>query len=299
MFSKNESDYEKLQRLFLEFVDKYGEEGFEEILSNLDNPDKLSYRVDLVREHTSPVSHAPNSHSTMKKFFKKGYTDFIKYIYGVRLRTMAVRILPEQMGGWGDAIRVFTNLPKGWPFTKITCDEFESLYLLLEKLYFVQSGYKLGADDLLNIYFSGLDERLVFFLDEFDIVGDGDLPEPSNDYFKILKHVKYQNKNIKDMWWDLGYLIKTANRYYNFEGRLDGWEYDVLKMLTFCSAVSDGRNKIVRDDVVRAYNAYFKLLNTDVPKYKARQNIINTTNYDGLRAKWMYYTLRLTHGRNP
>ncbi len=299
MFSKKESAYEKLERLFWEFVDKYGEEGFEEILSNLDNPQKLSYDDELTYNYTSPVCRAPAHHTTMWKIFARGYTDFLKYIYGVRLRTIAVDSLPEEVADRGAIIKVFMNLPKGWPFTKLTHDEFISLYLLLEKLYFVQSGHKLRAEDLVNIYFSGLDERLVFFLDEFDIVDDEDIPEPSQDYFQVLKYVKYQDKTIKKMEWDLGYLIRTAIRYYNYEGKLGGWEGDVLKTLTYCSAVSDGRKVIIRDDVVRSFNAYFKLLNTSVTEYKARNNILNAADYNSFRAKLMYYTLRFSHGKNP
>lgn len=298
MVSKKESAYGKLERLFGDFVDNYGEDGFEKILSNLDNPQKMGYNKELVYNYTSPVCIAPNVHKAMKIFFKRDYADFIRYIYGVRLRTLAVNTLPTEIAGWGMIIAIIENLPRGWPFTKITHDEFESLYLLLERLYFVQSGHKLGADDLLNIYFSGLDERLVFFLNEFNIVKDEDLSVPSKDYFKVLKYVKYQDKTIKAMYHDLGYLIGYALRYYS-SGRLGGWEGDVLKTLTYCSAVSDGRKIIIRDDIVRAYNAYFKLLNTDVTKYKARQDIINATNYDSIKAKWMYYTLRFNHGKNP
>lgn len=71
LFSKKEDPYRKLQRLFWEFTDNYGEDGFEEILSNLDNPEKLSYRMNLVSEHTSPVCRAPDWHDKMKAFLKK------------------------------------------------------------------------------------------------------------------------------------------------------------------------------------------------------------------------------------
>ncbi|MBI5459361.1 hypothetical protein [Methanobacterium sp.] len=298
MFSKKESDFEKLQRLFWEFINNYGEDGFENILSNLDNPQKLGYSEKLVDNHiSSPVCRAPDFHNNMKKTFAKGYTNFLRYVYGVRLRTMAVNTLPEEVAGRGQIIIAMMNLPRGWPFTKFTQDEFLSLYLLLERLYFVQIGHKLRAEDLLNIYFSGLDERLVFFLNEFDTVVDEDIPEPSKEYFQVLKYMKYQDETVKNMKRELGFLIGTAIRYY--VGRLGGWENNVLKTLIYCSAASDGRKIITRKDIVRGYETYFKLLNKDITKYKAREDVLNSTNYDSFRAKMSYYNLRLLHGKNP
>lgn len=298
MFSKK-SPYEKLEGRFWEFVNNYGEDGLENILSNLDNPQKLSYTEELVDNHIfSPVCMATAHRNIRREVFSDNYTNFLKYIYGVRLRTIAAQILPTKISGWGMIIAILENLPRGWPFTKITHDEFESIYLLLERLYFIQSGHKLGAKDLLDIYFSGLDERLVFFLDKFDVVDDEDIPEPSKKYFKTLKHVKYQNSKVKSMRRDLGYLVSYSIRYY-LSGRLGGWESDLLKTLTYCSAVSDGRKIIIRDDVVRAFNAYFKLLNTDITKYKARKDIVNSADYNSFRAKLMYYSLQLTHRLTP
>lgn len=293
------SPYEKLEGLFWEFVNKYGVDGLEDILTNLDSPQKLGYTEELVDNHIfSPVCMATAHRNIRRKVFSENYTDFLRYIYGVRLRTLAARILPTEIAGWGMIIAILENLPRGWPFTKITHDEFESIYLLLERLYFIQSGNKLGADDLMDIYFGGLDERLVLFLDEFDIVDDEDIPEPSKEYFQSLKHVKYHDATVKSMHQDLGYLLSYAIRYY-LSGRLGGWESDILKTLTYCSVVSDGRKTIIRDDVVRAFNAYFKLLNTDITKYKARKDILNSSDYNSFRAKLMYYSLRLTHGLTP
>lgn len=303
MYSNKESPYEKLERLFWEFIDKYGEEGLEGILSNLDNPKKLSYNDEILNRHTSPVCRDPYVHTYFNqirnKIFRQDYANFLRYVHGIRLRRIAVDTLPKELGSYAAIIRIFTNLTKGWPFTKINRHEFESLYLLLEKLYFIQSEHKLDADDLLNIYFSGLDERLIFFLDDFDTVDDTDIPPPSKYYFKTLKHVRYPDKTLQNMKQDLRYLIITALKYYIPTEKFSGWEMDVIKTLIYCSAASDGRNIITRDDIVKAFNTYFKLLNTNVSKYTARNEIINSTDYNTLKAKWTYYTLKFTHAVTP
>ncbi len=138
---------------------------------------------------------------------------------------------------------------------------------------------------------------MVFFLNEFDIVEDEDIPEPSKECFQVLKYVKYQDETVKNMERDLGYLIGTAIKYY--VGRLGGWESNVLKTLIYCSAVSDGRKTIIREDIERGYRTYFKLLNTDITKYKARQDVINSTDYNSLKSKITYYQLKFLHGKNP
>jgi len=67
-----EPSYEELKRLFLEFIDNYGKEGLEEILSNLDNPQKLGYCKELVDNHIfSPVCRAPGFHNYMKKLSQR------------------------------------------------------------------------------------------------------------------------------------------------------------------------------------------------------------------------------------
>ncbi len=92
---------------------------------------------------------------------------------------------------------------------------------------------------------------------------------------------------------DLEYLIGTAIKYY--VGRSGGWESNVLKTLIYCPAVSDGRKIIIREDIERGYKTYFKLLNTDITEYKAREDIINSTDYDSLRSKITYYQLKFLH----
>ena len=51
-----------------------------------------------------------------------------------------------------------------------------------------------------------------------------------------------------------------------------------LHLLAGCSAVTQNRDKINKEDVIKAYKTYFKLMKTDTTKYKARPEIIRELN---------------------
>lgn len=108
-------------------------------------------------------------------------------------------------------------------------------------------------------------------MDDFDLVKDENIIKPSKSYFQALKYIKYQDNHVENMKWDLLYLIQIA--LIDSMGIKGGWELDVIKTLTYCSTISDGRSIIVQNDIVRAFNAYFKLLRTDVTKYTLRSDV--------------------------
>ncbi|MBI5679403.1 MAG: hypothetical protein HZC47_00675 [Methanobacterium sp.] len=134
-------------------------------------------------------------------------------------------------------------------------------------------------DDFLNIYFSRLDERIIFALDDFDSVNLNELPEPTPEYFQALKKIKWEDKNTKELYKklmdimfevmyfvldypDLGERVGSLSTYRSTEDLF-------ILTLAGCSAVNDSRQKIEEKDVVRAYKTFFKLIKTDVTEYKA------------------------------
>jgi len=153
------------------------------------------------------------------------------------------------------------------------------IHVYLESIYYVESGKPLKWDDSLNVYFSGLDEHIVFALDKFDEVYLEDLPEPTPEYFEAIKKVRWKDRKTKKFYAALTELMQeTTNLVLNYPN-LDVWikrisEYKAIEdlfILTIagCSAVNDGRLEIEAEDVVMAYKTFFKLIKTDVTKYKA------------------------------
>lgn len=148
---------------------------------------------------------------------------------------------------------------------------FNSIYKQIEFRYVMTTKKAPDEIDLENIYLSGLDERLLFAQEKFDEVSQW--PKPSEEFFQQLKSVK----------WDKD-TFKLAKKLLRFKNRL---EYDILHQISYqrlalieeefielmamCSAVKDNRNIISKDDLIKGYKTYLKLLNTDVTHYKSRK----------------------------
>ena len=47
------------------------------------------------------------------------------------------------------------------------------------------------------------------------------------------------------------------------------------------------------EDIIKAYNAYFKLLKTDVTQYTLRENVFESTNYNTLKSRLVQFSLRI------
>lgn len=71
------------------------------------------------------------------------------------------------------------------------------IYLIIKYTYHTNINNPINWNDTLNIYFSGLDERIIFALDKFDEVELEYLPEPTPEYFQMLKKVRWGNKKAK------------------------------------------------------------------------------------------------------
>lgn len=154
-------------------------------------------------------------------------------------------------------------------FSSVDYLRFKLIYKFFEVLYYISTDRMLAYDDLLNVYFSGLDRRVIFGLDEFDKLLE--VPKIPDNYFTGLREVKWSNKGDKKFLLKLN-KIRTEIAYGLF-GTVNvvfpGAEDNLLFLLAACSYVKEDRNKINKHDVIIAYKSYLKLLQTDITEYKA------------------------------
>ena len=173
----------------------------------------------------------------------------------------------------------------------VNAKSFTYIYEMIAYVSVLFSGSVKSWDEGVDVFFGGLDERLVFALEDFDNVDFEELPEPTPEYFKLLKNIKWSSKEDKliyDRLTDFTYeLTKNIFDYPDFNYTL-GWmsNYRVMQdlfvqILAACNAVNDDRVEIVASDVIIAYKTFLKLVRTDVRKYKAiPERIRNIEGYN-------------------
>ena len=160
---------------------------------------------------------------------------------------------------------------------------FYVMYTLLEAIYYTNSENKLEHKDLMNIYMGRVDERIVLALDEFD--KNFDIPEITEEFFVKLKEVKWQNNETKKLYRKLNELRDHFRidifgvSYSVFHTRFSATENAFLLFLAGCSTVNSYRDSIIKEDVIRAYRTYFKLMKTDITKFKAKTELIKNNGY--------------------
>jgi len=187
------------------------------------------------------------------------------------------------------------NLP---PLTDlISFKMFYVMYTFLEAIYYMNIGRPLDHEDVLNVYFSGIDERIVFNLDQTDI--NEDVPEPTAKFFQRLKKIQWKDKKTKNLFGKLEKIKRYIGLFIygsplsNFRSTEDAF----LLFLAGCSAVNDDRDSIIREDVVKAYITYFKLIRTDITKYKAKKEHFEEEGYLVCEKCNEYY--KLQPGESP
>jgi len=175
------------------------------------------------------------------------------------------------------AYTILSHPPIKLPFISDAIDflDFYYLYPFLELIYFMKVGRKLEPEDIINIYFSELGERIVFGLDKFDEISD--TPKPTAEFFLKLKKVRWKDGKSKKL---LGRLraIREFLIYDRF-GYLKDISFLVkedtfLLFLSGCSAVNNCRDKMIDEDVITSHRTYFNLLKTDVTKYKVKSGYL-------------------------
>ena len=143
---------------------------------------------------------------------------------------------------------------------------FYVMYRILEDIYYVNIGKRMSKDYKIELYFTGLDERIIFALEKFDTIKH--TPSITLEFFQKIKKVDWKDKKTKKLNSKLHALSSDyfIEKRRTLDSKFTETEYAFLLYLSGCSAVNDNRDKIEEKDVIRAYRTYFKLLNTDITK---------------------------------
>ncbi len=120
--------------------------------------------------------------------------------------------------------------------------------------------------------------RVMILLDEFYL--DDSFDNPNQDFFysiKLLKWDKRANKllnKLDSIMTDIINLITETALSHEVTSFSNGFLY-FLTFLSACSAVKNGHDKMLVDDVVCAYRTFYKLLDMDYEDLLAKGVITN------------------------
>ena len=237
----------------LTYLENYEVNGLEEILSEIEDLSKTGLYYKLIKATTTDQT-APGTRS---------YT--LEEATRVRILKLA-----------RDNLKISDPLTRLFKSSNIYPKFVVTIYTFIASIYYINIGRQTNWDDSLNIISSGLDERLIFALDDFDTVNFDDLPKPTPEFFQELRKVGWKDKKAKKLYDKLtALMLETQDLVCEHTGftvwdsKYASTEDLFIHLLAGCSTVNDGRLEIKAEDVVRAYRTFFKLIKTDVTKYKA------------------------------
>lgn len=143
---------------------------------------------------------------------------------------------------------------------------FYYFFPFLEWIYSMNLERDLMPDDVLNLFKSGLGEKITFYLLDFDRIEEN--PEITNDFFQKLKKIKWENRKTKDFYSRMERVLRfhAFNGYGVKEASFLTTQMDIILFLSGCSSVKENRQKIITEDVLIAYKTLFKIISTDISK---------------------------------
>lgn len=266
---ESERGKKEIEKLLV-FLEKYETNGLDEIISEICKiTESGDYKKLMDAFHTEAYAEG-----------KRAFT--LEELSHVRVLELARENL--HFGGLFNSI--FTP-------SFVTAKQISTIFLIIDYTYVTFSGRPSNWNDILNIYFSRLDERIIFTLDQFDQVKLKELPEPTKEYFQKLRKLKWKDKSSKKLYDTIRELmqeIKILILDYPELDKVAGWistywvtEDLFIQTLAGCNAANDNRLEVKAEDVIIAYNTFFKLIKTDLTKYKAIPELVQ--GIDGYEPK--------------
>jgi len=141
-------------------------------------------------------------------------------------------------------------------------------YTFVSDIYCIRLGREFSKEELYNVCYGSMATRILLMLEDFD--SNLETPKPTDEFFKKLGKVKWQNKKAKKLLNDISKFLFTL-AFNKWGGKNVHWDFPATEkafilLLSGCSAVLEGRNKINTFDVIRANQTYLKLIDTDISK---------------------------------
>jgi len=168
------------------------------------------------------------------------------------------------------SVKYLSKFPLNIPFAPlITIKDFWVIYTFIGDIYSIRMGHNLYQEDLYKVEKGEMATRITFLLEDFD--SKQETPQPTAEFFKKLGKIKWKNKKAKKLFNSIREIlfVQEFNKWKGAERvstTFSVTEKAFIKLLSGCSAVVEGRDKINTFDVIRAYKTYLKLIHTDISR---------------------------------
>ena len=130
--------------------------------------------------------------------------------------------------------------------------------------YYTCTNKNLSHNDLSKAHTVIL-ERIMSLLDDFD--KPGNFEKPDKEFYQKLKKIKW-DKTGKKLFSELDSVRGgvQVDRWGTETHTFGSGENFALTFLAACNAVHHNRDIILKEDMIKAYKTYLKLLDTDISK---------------------------------
>ena len=149
------------------------------------------------------------------------------------------------------------------PLTKVIKYKFFiALYSMIQLNYIYCANEKLDDEDYKSIILGDIAAYFTYFVEDFE--NPKTLPEPSEEFFKQITDIKYENKDVNKFFnciWDVTSAYTTGYKTDINYCRTMGF---AALYLSACSALKDNRDSIAFEDVITGYLTIFKLFYIDI-----------------------------------
>jgi len=189
--------------------------------------------------------------SKMDPMEKSSYIDTVDDLLKLRQVKLATGVLKDP--------------PLYLPFLTdvIISTHFNAVFGLICEIDHAYAQKKLGHEDTVKEH--AILERSMSLLDNFNKAGE--FQKPDKEFYENLRKIKW-DKTGKKLFWKLGSILTAirVDRWGTETHTFGSGENFALTFLAACNAVHHDRDRILKEDMIKAYKTYLKLLNTDIRK---------------------------------